>query len=69
MPTRKVVEMILKELLDQLPEVTVHDIVLVPTEPVEGEQAEVRIDVGDDTSVICSISADGRLSSAYVLRR
>jgi hypothetical protein len=66
MPSKSAVDLALKDLLDQVPGLAVRTITLTPAEPTESQDVTARIDLADGGSVVCTISADGRLYSAQV---
>jgi hypothetical protein len=66
MPSKSAVDLALKDLLDQVPGMAVRAITLMPAEPTESQDVTARIDIAGGGSVVCTISADGRLHSAQV---
>lgn len=65
MPSREVIDAVLKDLFGQLPGLVVEAVSLEGGAP-EGA-ADVRVKIVGKGDVICSISADGRLQSARVI--
>jgi hypothetical protein len=66
MPSKSAVDLALKDLLDQVPGLAVRAITLTPAEPTESQDVTARIDIAGGGTVVCTISADGRLHSAQV---
>jgi hypothetical protein len=66
MPSKSAVDLALKDLLDQVPGMAVQAITLMPAEPTESQDVTARIDIAGGGTVVCTISADGRLHSAQV---
>ncbi len=65
--TREIIDAVLKELIDQVPTMSVKSVTLSLSEPVEGQNVIARIDVSKSRHVLCEITADGSLQSARVI--
>ena len=65
--TRETIDAVLKELIDQVPTMSVKSVTLSLSEPVEGQNVIARIDVSKSRHVLCEITADGSLQSARVI--
>ena len=58
---REAIDAAIKDLIDQVPTMTVEKISLSPTEPALGQDVIARIDVSDNRYVLCRI----RLSEGF----
>jgi hypothetical protein len=65
--TREIIDAVLKDLIDQVPTMSVRSITLSPPEPLEGQNVVARIDVSKSRYVLCEITTNGSLQSARVI--
>jgi hypothetical protein len=65
--TREMVDAVLKEIIDQVPTMSVRAVTMSPLNPREGENVIARIDVSGNRLVFCEINSDGSLHSARVI--
>jgi hypothetical protein len=65
--TRETIDAVLKDLIDQVPTMSVRSITLTPSVPVEGQNIVARIDVSKSRHVLCEITPGGSLQSARVI--
>ncbi len=64
---REAIDAVLRDLIDQVPTMTVEKITLSPPDPKAGQDVTARIDVAGRRHVMCEITGDGRLQSARVI--
>ncbi|CAN7294540.1 hypothetical protein LJR231_001460 [Phyllobacterium sp. LjRoot231] len=65
--TRETIDAVLKDLIDQVPTMSVRSVTLTPPVPIEGQNVIARIDVSNSRHVLCEITTDGSLQSARVI--
>ncbi|UXN62554.1 hypothetical protein [Phyllobacterium zundukense] len=65
--SRDAIDAVIKDLIDQVPTMTVRSVTLTPSVPLEGQSIIARIDVSKSRHVLCEITAGGTLQSARVI--